>query len=172
MDDSITVAQALALLDIREPREVAWQSKDGTQRDDSGNAIREEELEPHAYGSNGPYVLSDARVMLTAGSEIRVRLNPARLVFRNESGFLRQFSADPVKVELWRRSREDVGQPSVVDVRHALAVFGLESLTLEGLAVGMGARNTTLEINSVQWPRFDQVTVDGVLYVPARQAGQ
>lgn len=42
----LTADEAIALLDIQPATEVAWTSKDGTKRDDDGNAIDERETVP------------------------------------------------------------------------------------------------------------------------------
>ena len=50
----MTPAEALALLDIQPPREVAWTSKDGTLRDDDGDKIDPRQAEPWVWAL-GPF---------------------------------------------------------------------------------------------------------------------
>jgi len=50
----MTPEEALKLLDVHEPIEVAWVSKDGTKRDDNGEAIDERQTVPWVWAL-GPF---------------------------------------------------------------------------------------------------------------------
>ncbi len=66
----MTADEAIALLDVKPAIEVAWTSKDGTKRDDDGDAIDERQTVPWvlAEGPFGtwPETLEDAVAKLRA----------------------------------------------------------------------------------------------------------